>query len=78
MRFKAARFVDRIRSSVDTEVIDGDRALFDEGLQLYRDRLDKAYGHVDCMAMVVCRRMAITDVLTGDRDFAREGFTILL
>jgi len=30
------------------------------------------------MSMVICRRMRITEVLTGDRDFEREGFTILL
>ena len=78
MRFDAARFVDRIRSSPEYEVIDGDRALFDEGLELYRRRLDKSYSHVDCMAMAVCKREKITEVLTGDRDFEREGFTILL
>jgi predicted nucleic acid-binding protein len=52
-RSEAAAFVDRIRSSPDVEVIDGDRGLFDAGLQLYRERLDKSYSHVDCMAMVV-------------------------
>jgi hypothetical protein len=30
------------------------------------------------MSMVICRRMKITEVLKGDRDFEREGFTILL
>jgi predicted nucleic acid-binding protein len=30
------------------------------------------------MSVVVCRRMKITEVLTGDRDFQQEGFTILL
>jgi predicted nucleic acid-binding protein len=77
-RSDAAQFIDRIRSSVDTQVLDGDRALFDEGLQLYRERLDKTYSHVDCMAMIVCRRMKITEVLTGDWDFEREGLKILL
>ena len=78
VRRKATEFVDRIRSSPDIEVIDGDRQLFDEGLQLYRNRLDKTYSHVDCMAMVICQRMKISEVLTGDRDFQREGLTILL
>jgi predicted nucleic acid-binding protein len=78
MRLRAARFVDRILASPDIEVIDGDRGLFDAGLKLYRERLDKTYSHVDCMAMVICKRRKITEVLTGDRDFAREGLTVLL
>jgi predicted nucleic acid-binding protein len=78
IRAEAAALVDRVRSSPDTEVLDGDRALFDAGLDLYRDRLDKTYSHVDCMAMVICHRMKISEVLTGDRDFQREGLTILL
>lgn len=77
-RADAAAFVDRIRSSPEYDVFDGDAALFDEGLDLYRRRLDKSYSHVDCMAMAVCAREKITEVLTGDRDFAREGLTILL
>jgi predicted nucleic acid-binding protein len=77
-RARAAVLVDRIRSSSGTDVLDGDRALFDEGLALYRGRLDKSYSHVDCMAMIVCQRMQISEVLTGDRDFQREGLTILL
>jgi predicted nucleic acid-binding protein len=33
---------------------------------------------VDCISMVVCRDQDITDVLTTDRDFEREGFVALL
>jgi hypothetical protein len=29
-------------------------------LKLYRERLDKTYSHVDCMAMVICKRRKIT------------------
>jgi predicted nucleic acid-binding protein len=33
---------------------------------------------VDCMSMVLCRERGIREVLTADRDFEQEGFTILL
>ena len=77
-RREAAAFVARLRASSDVVIIIGDEALFDAALDLYRRRSDKTYSLVDCMSMVVCKRMRITEVLTGDRDFEREGFTILL
>jgi predicted nucleic acid-binding protein len=77
-RSRAARFVDRVRLSVDTRVITGDETLFDGALELYRRRLDKRYSMIDCMSMVLCERLSIREVLTGDRDFAREGLQILL
>ncbi len=52
--------------------------LFAAGVALYRRRLDKSYSMVDCMSMVVCRERGLQDVLTADRDFEQEGFTILL
>ena len=49
-------------------------ALFDNALRLYTARPDKAYSMGDCLSMVVCRSRSISDVLTADRDFVREGF----
>jgi len=78
IRNDAAAFVDAVRASQDFRIIGEDEASFDAGLTLYRQRLNKQYSLVDCMSMVSCRRMKITEVLTGDRDFEREGFNILL
>ena len=54
------------------------RELFDAGLNLYEQRIDKGYSLTDCMSMIVCRQQQITDVLTHDHHFMQEGFTILL
>jgi predicted nucleic acid-binding protein len=78
MRGEAAAFVDRIRGSADTDVILGDESLFNAALDLYRRRLDKTYSFIDCVSMVLCQRLDIFEVLTGDRDFEREGLQILL
>jgi predicted nucleic acid-binding protein len=77
-RRTAADFIQRMRASDDVVVVVGDEQLFDAAIDLYRRRLDKTYSLVDCMSMVICRRMNITEVMTGDRDFQQEGFTILL
>ncbi len=47
------------------------------GFKLYGQRPDKGYSFTDCISMSVMRQMNITEVLTGDRHFQQEGFTIL-
>jgi predicted nucleic acid-binding protein len=53
------------------------RELFEQGLALYKRRLDKEYSIVDCMSMSIMLRRGITHVLTNDHHFAQEGFTLL-
>ena len=52
--------------------------LFDRAFALYRRRLDKGYSLTDCMSMVVCGDLGITEVLSHDHHFEQEGFAILL
>ncbi|MBW4582237.1 MAG: hypothetical protein KME42_21945 [Tildeniella nuda ZEHNDER 1965/U140] len=54
------------------------QGLFEAGLALYKARLDKGYSLTDCVSMVVMQQEGIQDVLTHDRHFAQEGFTVLL
>lgn len=60
------------------EVILHSHEMFLAGLVLYAERLDKGYSLTDCVSMVVMRKKNLTDVLTHDRHFVQEGFTILL
>ena len=48
------------------------------GLSLYEARLDKGYSLTDCVSMNAMREHGISHVLTHDRNFAQEGFEILL
>lgn len=77
-RARAAELVDRLRSSSAVEIVPTSGARFDAALSLYRSRLDKRYSLADCLAMVICRERGITEILSTDRDFEAEGFTILL
>jgi predicted nucleic acid-binding protein len=47
------------------------------GLALYEARSDKAYSLTDCISMNTMRERNITEALTHDQHFAREGFTVL-
>ena len=51
---------------------------FSQGLALYRQREDKGYSLTDCISIQTMREHQIQDVLTHDRHFEQEGFTILL
>lgn len=48
------------------------------GLDLYKTRNDKSYSLTDCISMMAMRERQITAVLTHDRHFTQEGFTVLL
>ncbi|MBS4027170.1 MAG: type II toxin-antitoxin system VapC family toxin [Ignavibacteriales bacterium] len=52
--------------------------LFVQSLMLYKSRPDKNYSHVDCISMVVMKNENISEVLSSDRHFEQEGFTLLL
>lgn len=60
------------------EVLPQSRQSLLHGLDLFKARSDKSYSLTDCISMVKMRERNITDVLTHDRHFAQEGFTVLL
>ena len=78
VRAEAVGTIDDLRVDAQVTIIPQTPELFEDGLQLYRSPLDKTYSLTDCMSMAICRRLGITDVLTHDRNFQQEGFTILL
>jgi predicted nucleic acid-binding protein len=70
--------VELLRRRSDIEIVPQTRALFDAGLDLFRQRPDKGYSLTDCMSMSICRERGIAEVLTHDAHFAQEGFAVLL
>ena len=73
--------VDAVRTILGNEtiiVIPQSQELFDKGLDLYEQRLDKRYSLADCISMVILRERDISQILTHDRDFAAEGFVPLI
>ena len=77
LRERALALLDRIQATGDVTVIPQSRDSFLAGLNLYRRRRDKDYSVTDCISMAAMRKRGITAVLTDDRHFAHEGFTIL-
>ena len=68
----------RLRSNPRMTIIAADPVLYESGLDLYRQRPDKAWSLTDCISFVVMRQRGITEALTGDHHFEQAGLIALL
>lgn len=60
------------------EVIPLSESLYRRGFELFRQRLDKEWGLVDCISFIVMQDRGITDAFTSDHHFRQAGFTPML
>ncbi|WP_204103781.1 MULTISPECIES: PIN domain-containing protein [Spirulina sp. CCY15215] len=77
MKNGVIRRVQDILNSDRVAVIAQTRSSFVNGLTLYQNRTDKGYSLTDCISMQTMKKLGITEILTHDRHFTQEGFTIL-
>ncbi len=79
-RFRAdvAQFLRQLAQDPGTEIIGPDISLYERGLELYGQRLDKAWSLTDCISFVVMTERGLTEALTGDNHFEQAGFRALL
>ena len=78
LRRRAVAAVRAIVDDPNTQVVQQTHRSFTDGLVRYASRLDKGYSLQDCVSMNVMEAEGVTEVLTNDRHFEREGFTILM
>ncbi len=78
IRSQTIRFINRLKNLVGLQIIPLSQSLFDEGWQLYSQRLDKDWGLTDCISFVIMKREGITSAFTSDYHFEQAGFTRLL
>jgi predicted nucleic acid-binding protein len=78
LRDVAGQAVRRILGDEGVAVHPQSRQSFLDGLRLYEQRSDKGYSLVDCVSMTTMRRYGIAEVLTNDRHFIQEGFSVLI
>jgi predicted nucleic acid-binding protein len=68
----------RLRGNPRVTIIEPSQRLYDDGLELYRQRPDKDWSLTDCISFVVMRERGIVEALTGDHHFEQAGFVALL
>jgi predicted nucleic acid-binding protein len=78
LRQRAVTLVHSLQSRPTITVLPQSRGSFLTGLNLYAARPDKEYSLTDCISMETMHQEGITEILTHDKHFTQEGFTILL
>ena len=78
MREGFPRLLAALRADPACTIVPPTQSLFDQGVELYVRRPDKAWSLTDCISFVVMREHGMNEALTGDRHFAQAGFIALL
>ena len=78
LRRLASGLVERIEHSTRIQVVELTPELYRKGWQLYRERLDKDWGVIDCISFTIMQECNIVEALSGDRHFQQAGFVALL
>lgn len=78
LRSAAAGVSREILTESTLDCIRVDPVLLSRAIDRYESRSDKTFSLTDCVAMLVCEDLGISDVFTSDADFERAGFVRLL
>lgn len=77
-RKAALEFLDGLQMDTAIEVVAIDPLLFAAGVDLYKQREDKAWSLTDCISFIVMSQRGMTEALTADDHFEQAGFRALL
>jgi hypothetical protein len=73
-----AKIVQDLNDDPDTTIVAAEQRLFEQALNLFRSRPDKAWSLTDCTSFAVMQERSLTDALTQDHHFEQAGFVALL
>lgn len=77
-RPKAHFAVRQIRYARDWQWVPATSELFESGLKLHSNRMDKAWSLTDCISFHIMQRQGIQQALAYDHHFEQAGFDALL
>ncbi len=77
-REMAVKLIQTLQSRPDVYIEPMTRDQFQEALDFYERRNDKAWSLIDCASFVIMQKRNIRDALTYDHHFQQAGFTALL
>ncbi len=77
-RVAATQLLESLVSDPNVEIVPLSDDLYSAAFNLFRNRLDKEWGLIDCVSFVVMHERGIFDALTTDDHFNQAGFRALL
>jgi predicted nucleic acid-binding protein len=77
-REAAVKLLSAVEDDPIVEIVPASDDLYQRAFEMYRERVDKEWGLIDCMSFVVMSDQEITDALTADKHFQQAGFQALL
>ena len=77
-RQAATELIDRIQENPNITVVSQTSQQFRQGLELYKNRLDKNWSLTDCVSFKIMEHMSIYEALAYDKHFEQGGFRALL
>jgi predicted nucleic acid-binding protein len=77
-RAAAVALLDSLENDPTVEILPLSGELYDRARSLFRSRMDKEWGLIDCISFVVMSDRHIAKALTADEHFQQCGFRALL
>jgi uncharacterized protein len=77
-RAAAIRLLTALENDPNVEIVAASDELCRRAFEIYRERIDKEWGLIDCMSFVVMNDQSLTEALTADNHFRQAGFQVLL
>lgn len=77
-RRAAVKIIEQLESDSNVEITSLTDELYNSAFNLFRNRLDKEWGLIDCISFIVMRERGMTEALTADEHFVQAGFRALL
>jgi predicted nucleic acid-binding protein len=78
LRKLATDFIDTLENHPNITVIPQTSEQYQKGLELYKQRPDKAWSITDCVSFIIMEDREIYEALAYDQHFQQAGFMALL
>jgi len=72
------KLVSVLKADPHTTIVPANENLWQQGMDLYRSRPDKAWSLTDCISFEIMREEGLVDALTADHHFSQAGFNATL
>ena len=77
-RVAAIQLLESLVADPNVETVSLSNDLYASAFNLFRNRIDKEWGLIDCVSFVVMQERGIVEALTADEHFNQAGFRALL